>query len=85
MDYILEIADRALGLYREFGLQDNKLTVTMDLEFAHHAVTIDLPGLLAADNETFAHDVFGIRRHINRKTGQLEGCFLPRTALQEVA
>jgi len=24
------------------------------------------------------HDVSGIARHLNRETGRLEGCFLPR-------
>lgn len=41
-------------------------------------VPLRLDDLLAADASNFAHDVVGIRRHINRETGKLEGCFLPR-------
>jgi hypothetical protein len=29
----------------------------------------------------FMHDAVGIQNHINRETGQLEGCFLPRCAV----
>lgn len=28
----------------------------------------------------FAHDIIGIQRHLNRQTGKLENCFLPRSA-----
>jgi hypothetical protein len=82
-EYILEIADRALPLYADFGLPDDKLTITMDLDFAHECYPIDLFALLKADESTFVHDVFGIRRHMNRRTKKLEGCFVPRTALAE--
>ena len=32
----------------------------------------------AYDDHNFAHDVFGIRRHMNRKTAKLEDHFVPR-------
>jgi hypothetical protein len=80
-DYIMKIADRALPLYAEVNLPDSKLTISMDLEFAHASSPIDLAALLVADDQTFNHDVLGIRRHMNRKTCKLEGCFGPRTAL----
>src|SRR5262249_46816233 len=35
---------------------------------------------LAADDFNFAHDICGIQRHLNRRTFQLEDCFLPRFA-----
>ena len=41
---------------------------------------LDLQKLLDAPDGDFGHDVFGIRRHINRQTGELENCFLPRCA-----
>ena len=43
-------------------------------------MTSELEELLHADGFDFTHDVWGIRRHINRKTGQLEDCFTPRYA-----
>ena len=39
-----------------------------------------LPELLVADDLNFAHDVFGIMRHFNRREGKLEHCFVPRYA-----
>jgi hypothetical protein len=32
----------------------------------------------ARGNFDFAHDLFGIDRHIDRSTGRLSGCFVPR-------
>jgi hypothetical protein len=33
------------------------------------------------DNFDFAHDLFGIDRHLDRSTGRLLGCFVPRFAI----
>lgn len=41
---------------------------------------LKLEALAKADEANFAHDVFGIRRHIDRETGKLGDCFLPRFA-----
>ena len=41
---------------------------------------IDFERLLAADDANFAHDVFGIIRHMNRDTGKLGDFFVPRFA-----
>ncbi len=35
---------------------------------------------LDAPDGDFLHDFYGITRHINRKTGKIENCFLPRFA-----
>lgn len=37
-----------------------------------------LQELLDADGFNFAHDILGIRRHLNRETGKLEDFFSPR-------
>ena len=59
----------------------NKLSLTMDLIATHlNDCKLDLNKLLKADRFNFAHDVLGIRRYINRKTGKLMECFLPRCA-----
>lgn len=57
-----------------------RLNLIMDIEAAHLACPIDLERLLTADAATFGHDLVGIYRHINRETGELSGCFVPRTA-----
>ena len=39
--------------------------------------------LLKADDETFFHDCNGIFANINRETGKLERCFVPRVGFYE--
>jgi hypothetical protein len=41
---------------------------------------INLDALAGADDMNFAHDVAGIVRHIDRSTGKLTDCFVPRYA-----
>jgi hypothetical protein len=53
----------------------------MDVTAAHvNGCPLRLAELLAAEDLDFAHDVFGIRRHIDRKTGKLGDGFVPRFA-----
>jgi hypothetical protein len=52
----------------------------MDLTAAHNACPLDLDRLATAPELDFWHDVYGIARHIDRETGQLGDCFLPRYA-----
>ena len=60
--------------------------VLMDVIATHaNGCPLKLASLLAADDFNFSHDVFGIRRHLNRKTGELCGCFVPRFAALERA
>ena len=75
------IVKRALPLYEQAGIADNMLTISMDLAAAHLFIPIALDELVAAPEGDFAHDVFGIRRHINRVTLELEDCFWPRYAI----
>lgn len=46
---------------------------------------LDWERLLAADDFNFLHDIGGISRHINRDTGELMNCFLPRFRAKEAA
>ncbi len=58
-----------------YNLQD----VQMDIAATHlNGCPLRLADLLAADDFNFSHDVFGIRRHLDRETGKLTGHFLPR-------
>ena len=53
----------------------------MDITAAHaNGCPLRLSDLLVADDFNFAHDVFGIRRHLDRNTGTLGGHFVPRFA-----
>ena len=59
----------------------DRLAVTMDITACHRNGTpLKLAELLTADDFNFSHDVFGIRRHLDRKTGKLLNHFFPRYA-----
>lgn len=79
-EVINAIAERAVALAASMGLDWNKRDALMDIMAAHDAIPLKLDDLLAADNSNFAHDVFGINRHLNRQTLRIEDCFLPRFA-----
>ena len=77
-DAVNQIADRA----QELGLVvTDRLSFTMDLSATHsNGCPLDFNKLLNAPDFDFAHDVCGIQRHMDRQTGQLTDCFLPRCA-----
>lgn len=77
---ISQIAARAVRMAKEHGARYAHLDAVMDIEHAHKQHPLDLAELLRADDGNFAHDVFGIRRHMDRTTGKISGCFLPRFA-----
>ena len=75
------IVGRAVLLAERSGHTVDRLQLTMDLCACHmNGCPLKLAALLATDDTNFAHDVWGIRRHMNRQTGQLGDCFLPRFA-----
>jgi hypothetical protein len=62
----------------------DEFNLTMDLTAVHcNGCPLFLEGLLNADDFNFAHDVYGIVENINRDTGKLENCFLPRYAAKK--
>lgn len=77
-DYLIinEIVKRAKAL----GVQRDTLSLDMDICAAHENSPLRLEDLLKADNSNFLHDIIGIVNHLNRETGELEDCFLPRYA-----
>jgi hypothetical protein len=75
-DLILAIAKRANADYKLPVIQ-----VALDLTACHLVgCPLDLAGLLAARPSDFSHDIGEIRQHIDRATGQLLNCFVPRYA-----
>lgn len=73
-ELIVRIVDRAVSV---FG--GDRMTWHMDVTATHaNGNRLDLAGLLDAGLFDFAHDLGGIRRHIDRTTGVLGDCFLPR-------
>ena len=80
---LARVAERAEAMEQELGLPStNRMTRLMDLDYANRSVPIDFDALIASDNQTFAHDVFGITQHMNRSTKVLGNCFVPRTAIK---
>lgn len=79
---IERIVERAAKASDEAGCPNlDRLSLTMDLCACHaNGCPLKLEELARADDFNFAHDVFGIRNHMDRSTGKLTGCFLPRFA-----
>lgn len=78
---ISQIVDRAAAAVEESGAKCDRLSAQMDLTAAHaNGCHLRLADLLEADRFDLMHDVLGIAHHINRETGEIGGCFLPRFA-----
>lgn len=78
-DFILisKIAKRAIKIDNGFDY----LTLQMDLHACiENNNSLKLEELLNADEFNFCHDIYGISNNMNRETGKLENCFLPRYA-----
>jgi hypothetical protein len=73
------IARRASALAKQNGVEYSERDALMDLTAVHaNGCPLRLDELAAADEGNFGHDVFGIRRHIDRSTGKLRDFFSPR-------
>lgn len=86
-DLISKITARFLEMMRRIPggfVVPIAMDVHMDLSATHsNGCPLDLGRLLAAEDDDFAHDVGGIRRHLDRETGELMDCFVPRVACPE--
>ena len=79
MDAIRGIAQRAGSATQSIG--EALMDIEMDITACHlNGCKLDLAKLAGFDEFNFAHDVGGIRRHLDRKTGKLRDCFVPRSA-----
>lgn len=62
----------------------DKISLEMDLVACNNnACKLDFEAMLNGQEFDFMHDIVGLRRHLNRLTGELEDCFLPRFAFGE--
>lgn len=87
LDLIAKVADRFQEMEEFAGVtrraRRERFGIIMDFCANQNSSTpVDLAALLKADNREFVHDAFGIARHINRETGELMDCFLPRFVKQ---
>lgn len=59
----------------------DRVELDMDLTAVNaNGLPLDFERLLNFPEFDFLHDLSGIRRHLNRVTGRLEGFFVPRCA-----
>lgn len=81
------IANRYRALVVRYGTPaPDTMELYMDLSAVHaNGNPIDFARLAEADDLTLIHDVGGIRRHIDRKTGELRDCFTPRCSQRDIA
>ena len=85
-DLAHEIAKRAVEWIAasDVEITYSLLHAEMDILATHaNGNPLKLQELLDADEDNFLHDVFGIRRHLNRRTGELEDFFVPRFSQPE--
>lgn len=84
LNLIQKISARAVRLHKKStGDKISRIQMSLDINQCLKKYPLDLPRLLRAQSSVFEHDVFGIKRHLDRETGYLNGGFLPRTMLQE--
>lgn len=87
-DLINRIAQRAQGIQQWHDSEpgDPLIDWRLRLTAAHVAgPPLRLAALLAADDPTFIHDVFGIRRHADPDTRLPDGRFRPRLVVTRPA
>ncbi len=86
IESVTRIVDRAEKMASELGMKFDRMSVSMDIIACHaNGCPLKLESLADADDFNLAHDVFGIGRHIDRTTGKLTDCFLPRFAAPQPA
>lgn len=76
-ELIDKIVDRAVKMEDSI----DRLSLDMDLSATNaNGCKLDFEKLLDFNDFNFAYDIGGIIQHLNRTTGQLENCFVPRCA-----
>lgn len=75
-----QITDRAHNLFKDQGMIRSKMDIEMDISATHENCELNLKQLKDFDDNNFTHDILGICKNLNRNTGELENCFLPRCA-----
>lgn len=62
----------------------SRFEVEMDLIATHvNGCPMDFYRMMTGDLPGFAHDIHGIAHHLDRSTGKLMDCFVPRFARAE--
>jgi hypothetical protein len=74
------VAERAVRMAAAAGIDYDMMTAELDITACHlNGNPLRLKELAYwADDANFGHDIFGIRRFMNRETGKLSDEFSPR-------
>jgi hypothetical protein len=80
LSIVLSIVTRAGEIADRQQVDIDRLGLIMDVCATHYRHPLDLRGLLEATPFDFTHDITGIVRHLDRKTGELTDGFMPRYA-----
>jgi len=84
--YEMRVIDNIVDRASKEGLTDDVLSLEMDLVATNaNGTPLDFDRLLAFDAFNFSHDITGITNYIDRTTGELTRCFVPRCAKREEA
>lgn len=84
-ELIDRIVARTMQLAKSIDVKYSEIDCAMDIKACHcNGMKLDLKRLLSFPDFDFSHDVFGIRRYINRNNGQITDCFVPRCARGEL-
>ena len=62
----------------DVGIHVDRMSRMMDLEVVHNQNPLRLQDMLEDETGSRGHDVAGIARYLDRKTGELTECFSPR-------
>ncbi len=67
--------------------QTDRMSLVLDLSACHaNGMPLDFQAMADAPRSfDFWHDIHGIQRHIDRETGKLQHCFVPRFARRVIA
>lgn len=83
-----QCVDRFYKLRADYAakIYGSRTDMSMDLNAAHsNGCPLDFEKLLSFPDFDFEHDVLGIQRRLDRKTGKLGAHFLPRCAKTKAA
>lgn len=81
-----KIVDRVWSTPALRRLYRSRMDAHMDLSAVHaNGNPLRFGDLLAADDFSFAHDIGGISRFLDRDTGRLTNCFSPRFSARDLA
>lgn len=78
-----DAVDRIVDRVRSADPETDVMELRMDLSATHASCPLRLVEMADADDFNLFHDIRGIQRHIDRRTGELTSCFVPRFAKPE--